>query len=40
MTGEVIAIHIEYRWYGKKGIYQENNRGQEVLRDRRLEEAE
>jgi len=40
MIEEVIAIHIECRWYGKKEIYWEDNRGQEVLRGRRLEEAE
>ena len=40
MTEKVIATYIEYRWYGKKGVHRENNRGQEVLRRRKLEEAE
>ena len=39
ITGEVIATYIECRWYGKKGIYWEDNRRQEVLRRRRLGKA-
>jgi len=39
MTEKVIATYIEYRWCGKKGMHRENNRGQEVLRRRKLEEA-
>jgi len=39
ITEEVIVIYIEYRWYGKKGMHRENNRGQGVLRGRKLEEA-
>ena len=39
MIKEVIATYIEYKWYGEKGIYWEDNRGQGVLRRRRLEEA-
>jgi len=40
MTEEVIATYIEYRWCRKKGIHRENNRGQGVLKGRKLEEAE
>jgi len=40
MTEEVVAIYIEYRWCGKKGMHRENNRGQGVLRGEKLEEAE
>jgi len=40
MTEEVIATYIECRWCGKKGMHRENNRGQEVLRERKLEKAE
>jgi len=40
MIEEVIAIYIECRWCGKKGMHRENNRGQGVLRGRKLEEAE
>jgi len=39
MTEEVIATYIGCRWYGKKGMYREDNRGQGVLRGRKLEEA-
>jgi len=39
MTEEVIVTYIEYRWCRKKEIHRENNRGQEVLRERKLEEA-
>ena len=39
MTEKVIATYIEYRWCGKKGMHRENNRGQRVLRERKLEEA-
>jgi len=40
MTEEVIAIYIGCKWYGKKGMHRENNRGQGVLRGRKLEEVE
>jgi len=40
MTEEVIATYIEYRWCRKKGMHRENNRGQGVLKGRKLEEAE
>jgi len=40
MIEEVIATYIECRWCGKKEIHRENNRGQEVLRGRKLEEVE
>ena len=40
MTEEVIATYIEYRWCRKKGMHRENNRGQGVLKERKLEEAE
>ena len=40
MTEEVVVTYIECRWCGKKGMHRENNRGQEVLRERKLEEAE
>jgi len=40
MTEEVIVTYIECRWYGKKGIHRENNRGQGVLKGRKLEKAE
>ena len=39
MTEEVIATYIECKWYGKKGMHREDNRGQGVLRGRKLEEA-
>jgi len=39
MTEEVIATYIECRWCGKKGMHRENNRGQGVLKGRKLEEA-
>jgi len=39
MTEEVIATYVECRWYRKKGTYRKNNRGQKVLRERKLEEA-
>ena len=39
MTEEVIVTYIECRWYRKKGMHRENNRGQGVLRGRKLEEA-
>jgi len=39
MTEEVIATYIECRWCGKKEMHRENNRGQGVLRGRKLEEA-
>jgi len=39
MIEKVIVTYIKCRWYRKKGIYQENNRGQGVLRERRLEEV-
>jgi len=40
MTGEVIVTYIEYRWCRKKGIYREDNIGQGVLKERKLEKAE
>jgi len=40
MTEEVIATYIECRWCRKKGMHRENNRGQGVLKGRKLEEAE
>jgi len=39
MTKEVIATYIGCRWCRKKGMHRENNRGQGVLRGRKLEEA-
>jgi len=39
MTKEVIATYIECRWCRKKRIHRKNNRGQGVLRGRKLEEA-
>jgi len=39
-TEEVIVTYIECRWCRKKGIHRENNREQEVLRGRKLKEAE
>jgi len=39
MTKEVVATYIEYRWCRKKGMYKEGNRGQGVLRGKKLEEA-
>ena len=39
MIEEVVATYIECRWCGKKGMHRENNRGQAVLRGRKLEEA-
>ena len=40
MTGEVIVTYIEYRQCRKKGIYREDNIGQGVLKERKLEKAE
>ena len=40
MIEEVIATYIGYRWCRKKGMHRENNRGQGVLRERKLEKAE
>ena len=40
ITEEVIVTYIEWRWYRKKGIYREDNRGQGVFKGRKLEEAE
>jgi len=40
MTEEVIATYVGCRWYRKKGMHRKNNRGQGVLRGRKLEEAE
>jgi len=40
MTGEVIVTYIKCRWCGNKGIYSEDNKGQGVLKGRKLEEAE
>jgi len=39
MTKEVIATYIECRWCRKKRMHRKNNRGQGVLRGRKLEEA-
>ena len=39
MIGEVIVTYIKYRWYEKKKIYQENNKGQGVLRERKLKKT-
>ena len=39
MTEEVIATYIECRWCRKKEIYQKDNKGQGVLRGKRLEKA-
>jgi len=40
MIEEVIATYIGCRWCRKKGMHRENNRGQGVLRERKLEKAE
>ena len=40
MTEEVVVTYIECKWCGRKGMHRENNRGQGVLRGRKLEEAE
>ena len=40
MTGEVIVTYIKCRWCEKKEVYREDNRGQEVLKGKKLEEAE
>jgi len=40
MTKEVIATYIGCRWCGKKRMHREDNRGQGVLRGKRLEEVE
>jgi len=40
ITKEVIVTYIECRWCRKKGMYREDNRGQGVLKGRKLEEAE
>jgi len=40
ITEEVIATYLECRWCRKKEMHKENNRGQGVLRGRKLEEAE
>ena len=39
ITEEVIVTYIECRWCRKKRMHRKNNRGQEVLRERKLEEA-
>ena len=39
MTEEVVVTYIECKWCGKKGMHREDNRGQGVLRGRKLEEA-
>jgi len=39
MIEKVVAIYIECRWCRKKEMYRENNRGQRVLRGRKLEET-
>jgi len=40
MTKEVVVTYIECRWCRKEGMHREDNRGQGVLRGRKLEEAE
>ena len=40
MTGEIIVTYIECRWCRKKRIYREDNIGQGVLKERKLEKAE
>ena len=40
MIEEVIATYVGCRWCRKKGMHREDNRGQGVLRERKLEEAE
>jgi len=40
ITEEVIATYIGCRWCGKKRMHREDNRGQGVLRGKRLEEVE
>jgi len=40
MTKEVIVTYIECRWCRKEEMHREDNRGQGVLRGRKLEEAE
>jgi len=40
ITEEVVVTYIEYRWCRKKEMYREDNKGQGVLRGRKLEEAE
>jgi len=39
ITEEVITIYIECKWCRRKGMHRENNRGQGVLKGRKLEEA-
>jgi len=39
MTEEIVVTYIEYKWCGKEGMHREDNRGQGVLRGRKLEEA-
>jgi len=39
MTEEVVATYIKCKWYRKKGMHREDNKGQGVLRERKLEEA-
>jgi len=39
MTEEVIVTYIECKWCKKKGMHRKNNRGQGVLRGRKLEEV-
>jgi len=39
MTEEVVVTYIECKWCRKKEMYREDNRGQGVLRGRKLEEA-
>jgi len=39
MTEEVVVTYIECKWCRKKGMHKEDNRGQGVLRGRKLEEA-
>jgi len=39
MIEEVIATYVGCRWCRKKEMHRENNRGQGVLRERKLEKA-
>jgi len=39
ITEEIIVTYIECRWCRKKGMYKEGNRGQGVLRGKKLEQA-
>jgi len=39
ITEKVVVTYIGCRWCGKKGMHRENNRGQGVLRERKLEKV-